>query len=87
LAYAGGNGVIDMELLSVIRRWRSRDHSGELPVSRARARETGGVPCPGGWGRSERPAGAQMSSRSVQPGNVRPNRSRAAFSSNFFALS
>jgi hypothetical protein len=34
LAYAGGIGVIDMELLSVIRRWRYRDHYSIREISR-----------------------------------------------------
>ncbi len=34
LAYAGGIGVIDMELLSVIRRWRDRDHFSIREISR-----------------------------------------------------
>src|SRR5271170_908395 len=34
LAYPGGDGVIDMELLSVIRRWRYRDHFSIREISR-----------------------------------------------------
>src|SRR3954451_14594803 len=34
LAKAGGDGVIDMELLSVIRRWRYRDHYSIREISR-----------------------------------------------------
>jgi transposase len=34
LALAGGIGVIDMELLSVIRRWRYRDQSPIREISR-----------------------------------------------------
>jgi transposase len=34
LTYAGGIGVIDMELLSVIRRWRYRDHFSIREISR-----------------------------------------------------
>jgi hypothetical protein len=34
LAYPRGDGVIDMELLSVIRRWRYRDHYSIREISR-----------------------------------------------------
>ena len=34
MAYAGGIGVIEMELLSVIRRWRYRDHYSIREISR-----------------------------------------------------
>jgi transposase len=34
LALAGGIGVIDMELLSVIRRWHYRDHFSIREISR-----------------------------------------------------
>jgi len=34
LAYPGGDGVIDMELLSVIRRWHYRDHFSIREISR-----------------------------------------------------
>src|ERR1700727_2956304 len=34
LTYPGGDGVIDMELLSVIRRWHYRDHFSIREISR-----------------------------------------------------
>jgi transposase len=34
LAWPGGDGVIDMELLSVIRRWHYRDHFSIREISR-----------------------------------------------------